>query len=114
MGLLVERKTERIEFDDGGWVDILVSFNTRDSLLIEEAQAKPVAEVALTLLNLIIVAWSDEAPVNLETVGELKPERTREILEKLDKIKPALDPKVSSLPSTKVSRAKGPRRMRTS
>ena len=114
MSLLVERRTERIDLGDGDWVEVRVSLSTKEALLVQELQGKSLSEGTFGILELLLVAWSDEAPLTRENIEELKPKKTEEILARLKDVIVSPDPKASSSPLTSTSRAKGNRRMRRS
>jgi hypothetical protein len=105
VGLLAEKRTERIDLGDEDWVVILTAFDTRQAAEIGDLQNKSGPEGMCGLLAAIIVEWSEDLPITVETAGQLKPKKTAEILEAFNK-RLVLDPKVSSLPSTGTSRAR--------
>ena len=115
MGLLTEKRTERIDLGDGDWVDILVDLPVKEACEIQELADKGLTDQALGLLVAVIVAWSDAAPVTPENIAGLRAELAATIMQRFnERMTAVLNPKVSSLPSIRSSRARERSRMPTS
>jgi len=89
MGLLNQKK--RVNLDEGEWVDVRpLSLAALRRLRSEVASVQPSGEdesreeaqgfaMTQSALEQCIVAWSDEAPVNPENIGQLPYELTFKI-----------------------------------
>lgn len=99
MSLRKEQKTKRIEFEDGDWIDIKENRNYGDTVHAQRAAAIrrisnkgdeksddggsfdfDVVSFNLALLERMIVAWSDDEPVNKETIQELPNDVVQKVL----------------------------------
>jgi len=105
MGLLVERKTERIELGNGEWLEILVTLPFKEAVQAQALVRKPNKEGIIELVKLLIVAWSSELPLTPENLDLLSAEAGTEVLGRIPQITVGADPKVSLSPSTSTSRA---------
>ena len=105
MSLRKEQTTKRIDFEDGDWIDIKENRNYGDTVHAQRAAAIrrissskkddkkgdeksddggtfdfDVVSFNLALLERMIVAWSDDEPVNKETIQELPNDIVQKVL----------------------------------
>ena len=113
MGLLTEKRTERIDLGDGDWITVILSLDTKQAATISDLNDKPGTARLLGLMELIIDEWSLDLPITQENIGHLTPEATAAVMDVFNTRVQGLDPKVSSSPSTGTSRARARGRMKT-